>query len=223
MSKAKVLRTDYKEAAEDALDTKSTAVQNGLADHAGTFTAPPVLPVAIGAFILAYRNKLSAYRRGGLDQKEAYLNAKADLIDALDQDADYVDITANGSAELINNAGYVATKTTKSPKPAPVKPTGVKAKRGPAIGQILVECPTQKGGLFYGLIICVGVPLVNTNLLNGQLSLDENNMILGVDLNKSRKKVVLDLAVGTTYYFYMYCGNSNGISPLSDAVVLMAA
>ena len=223
MSKAKVLRTDYKDAAEDKLDSKGSAVQTGLTDHPLVFPLPPVSPVALGAFLLAYSNKFNAYKRGGLDQKPAFLAAKADLLQALDDNADYVDGIANGSEIIIVSAGYVPTKTTKSPKPAPLKPEGVKAKRGPAIAEILVECPAQKGGLFYGLIICVGVPLVNTNLLNGQLSLDENNMILGVDLNKSRKKVVLDLAVGTTYYFYMYCGNSNGISPLSDAVVLMAA
>lgn len=199
MAKAKVLRTDYKDAAEDKLDTKATAVVDGLTAHAGQFLNPPVSVAMLTTLISNYSTKFSAYKRGGLDQKPAFVTAKAELIQALDDDADFVDEIADGSEQLIVNGGYVPTKTTKSPQAAPVKPEGVKARRGQATGQIFVECPAQKGGIYYGLVVCVGAGPFNINIINGQFGLDGTNGVAAFDFNKNRKKVMQGLETAINY------------------------
>ena len=223
MAKSKCSLTDFNKASDDELDTKATAVKNGLTASSATLPAPPVPPATLTTQITAYSNTYSAYKRGGLDQKPAFETAKNTLIDSLTQNAEYVDEVANGDEEIIVAAGYVPTKTTGSPKPQPAQPTGVTAKRGQAIGEMFVECPAVDNAEFYGLIVTQGAPLSNVSFTNGQLIFEGPNPVNGIDLNKGRKKHLQGMVPGQMYYFYMYAGNATGLSALSAVVQLMAA
>ena len=223
MAKAKCSKTDYKRASDDALDLKATAVKIGLAAHTTPFSSPPVSPTALAALIVTYSSTNAAYKRGGLDQKPAFINAKIALLDALDQNADYVDEIADGNEELIINAGYVPTKTSASSKPAPAKPTGVTAVRGSATGQVVVECESVDYAEYYGLIMSNTAEIPGFVFQDGVVGADGTNVKLILDINKGRKKIMENLNPGTTYYFWMYAGNAAGISPLSDVVHVMAA
>lgn len=222
MAKAKCLRSDYKKAKDDVLDLKASAVQIGLAANTTPFPSPPVGPTALGTLITTYINTSVAYKRGGLDQKPAFINAKNALLAALDQNADYVDEIADGSEELIVNAGYVPTKTSSTTKPLPDKPTVVTAVRGNATGLILVECKAVTNAMFYGLIMSDSPDIPGFVFQNGVVGADGTNVKMMININKSRKKSMEGLNPGTIYYFWMYAANANGISALSDTVKLMA-
>lgn len=223
MAKSKCSLTDFKDAPDDMLDTKATAVKNGLTASAVTLPAPPVPPATLTTQITAYSNTYSAYKRGGLDQKPAFEAAKATLLNSLTENAEYVDEVADGDEAVIVAAGYVPTKTTNTPKPAPSKPTGVTAKRGEAIGEMFVECPAVDHAEFYGLIVTQGAPLSSVTFSNGQIIFDGPNAVNGIDVNKARKKHLQGMVPGTMYYFYMWATNSAGVSAPSDVVQLMAA
>jgi len=217
--KINCLREDYRKAADDQLDRKAIAVKNGLTTNAANFPAPPVGPTALGNLAATYTNAYSAYKRGGLDQKPAFQAAQTALLNAMDDNADYVDRVANGDSELIVEAGYVPTKASGSPIPAPLRPEGVKAERGQTDGEILVECPVVEGAEFYGLLVAEGTPFTTPPFFNGVFHFNPGqNISCGIDVTKSRKKKVQGLTPGTLYYFYMYAGNANGISALSSVV-----
>lgn len=222
MGKAKCSRTDYKEASDDQLDLKATAVKNGLTDHAADFPAPPVTPVQLGDKITVYQNTRSAYKRGGLDQKAAFINAKEDLLEALDDIADYVDDIADGEEELITKAGYVPTKTVKTPSPVPNRPDTVKARHGQNTGELFVECEKIPGASYYGLVISEGTPLYNYSFVNGLLGFNGINSKVGMEVTKGRTKHLQSLQEGVIYYIYMYAGNATGVSGLSDVVQIKA-
>jgi len=222
--KTKCLRTDYTEAPDDQLDLKAAAVKKGLTDNAVDFPSPPVSPATFATLILNFTNTRSAYKLGGIDQKPNYDAAKLALLNGMNDTADYVDEIANGDSSLIIKGGFVPTKTVASPVPAPAQPVDVEVKREAGIGNIAIECPAIDGAEFYGLIVSEGAPLNNFLFLNGQLRFEPMQPnSFGIDVNKSRKKKVLNLTPGTMYYFYMYAGNANGISPLSVVTELRAA
>lgn len=223
MAKSKCSLTDFNTAPDDMLDTKATAVKNGLTASAVTLPAPPVPPATLTTQITTYSNTYSAYKRGGMDQKPAFETAKNTLINSLTLNAEYVDEVADGDEAVIVAAGYVPTKTTATPKPQPGKPTGVTVKRGQAIGEVLVECPTVENAESYGLIGTHGNPLGDVSFINGQFAFDGNPILGGIDVNKSRKKRLQGLVPGQVYYFYMWATNSAGVSALSDVVQIMAA
>jgi len=76
-------------------------------------------------------------------------------------------------------------------------------------------------GEFYGLVITEGVPLSDVYFNNGQFELGTVNFPLVIDVTKARKKTVKEMKIGVVYYFYMYAGNTAGVSTLSDGVNIM--
>lgn len=223
MQKSKCSRTDFTRTQINQLDSKAIAVQKGLAEHTTPFPAPPVSPSAMGTLISNYNTALSAYKRGGMDQKPAFTAAQTSLKNALAANADYVDAVADGSETLIIKAGYVPTKITDTIRPAPAKPKRVVAKHGKAIGEMLAECPSVSHAVQYGLVLTKNSPLTNAIFVNGQLVLDGHTNIVLIDVNKARKKRLQNLSPGSMYYIYMWAGNANGTSALTEVVQLMAA
>jgi hypothetical protein len=216
------MKTDYKKATDDQLDSKADAVVLGLTTHAVEFPAPPFSPAALQDLIDVYEQTYSAYKRGGIDQKEEFLNAKTDLLNAMDSIADYVDSIAKGNGAVITNGGFVPTKGTLTPQQKPDRPVGVLAKYGNSHGEVIVESPVVEGAEFYGLLVSEGVPFSGLTFANGFLTFESSTTPLGFDLNKGRKKVLNSLKPGTRYYFIMYCGNTAGVSGFSDPVQIMA-
>jgi len=218
MAKAKCARQYFTKALENQLNDRAIGVAEGLSAHASQFPAPPFSAAQIRALVNNYNNTLTAYRRGGLDQKAAYFHAKQTLTDAVLQVAAYVDNVAAGNEELIVNAGFTTTKTTRSKKAMPDKPLLLEAEVGPAEGHMTVQCEAIKDALFYGLIASEGVPLQGLQIINGRISLKSLAAPLIFDINKNRVKQLSGLKPGVVYYIYMYAGNNNGTSALSDAL-----
>jgi hypothetical protein len=223
MRKAKCLKTDYKKATDDQLDSKAGAVVAGLTAHAVEFPAPPITVVALQALLTTYGTTLIAYKRGGLDQKAPFLNAKAALLDALDDLANYVDTVADGNEELITDAGFVPSKTTPTPLPPPDQPNQVLVTRGQNRGVVTVECPVIAGAEYYGMVYTEGVPLTWVNFSQGHFEVGSTNAPFVIDVTKARKKTVKEMKVGVLYYFYMYASNATGVSTLSDGVSIIGA
>ena len=221
MAKPKCARTVYKKATDDQLDTKLLAVIVGLTDHAVDFPAPPFGPAALQALLDTYTLTYNAYKRGGLDQKEEFLQAKAAVLDAMDDTAAYVDTVAKGDAVLIVNAGFEPTKTVLTPQPAPVQPSQLLVTRSKNRGEVTVECPVVANADYYGLVITEGVPLSGVTLSSGQFELGTVNYPLLLDVTKARRKTLKDMKPGVMYYFYMYAGNAAGVSTLSDGISIM--
>lgn len=221
MAKPKCARTVYKKASDDQLDTKLLAVVVGLTDHAVDFPAPPFGPTALQALLDTYTLTYNAYKRGGLDQKEEFLQAKTAVLNAMDDTAGYVDTVAKGDAVLIVNAGFEPTKTVFTPQPAPVQPVQLLVTRSQNRGEVTVECPVVAGAEYYGLVITEGVPLSEVTLSSGRFEFGSFNFPLIIDVTKPRRKMLKDMKVGVTYYFYMFAGNAAGVSTLSDGVSIM--
>jgi len=223
MAKTKCLRTYFTKATEDELDNIASAVKDGLNKQASIFPAPTVSVAAMQTAIHNYTVTLNAYRRGGLDQKSAFANAKTNLLNALESNAAYVDSIANGNEDLIVKAGYLPTRLTKTRLAPPAKPSGVKATRGEASGMLVLQCAVQKTAEVYGAIIAEGAPLTYANFSNGRLTVPPGttHQII-VDTNRMRKKIFTGLTPGTIYHCYMFCSNRNGSSTLSDGISVMA-
>lgn len=222
------------------LPTFAGGVRDGVYGHAVPFSAPPFTDVEFQALITDYQNKRDIYKQGGLGQKGAFLFAKSNLLNGLDEMADYVDSVALGDPNIITTAGFVPTKGVNSKAPNPVQPTGVTVKRE-SYGILVAECDKQDQAVAYGCIMTANEPLPDTVVINGsgQLVVSEsgspvaaNNtaisasdgMISGTfDLNMNRKKRFLNLIPGVKYYFRFYAMNAQGVSSLSDSVSLMCS
>ncbi len=223
MGKNPTCSLSYHKLPDEQLDDFATGVRVGLQNNLALFPTPPVLPTALQTLIDDYEVKRSAYKRGGLDQKPAFEQAKTALMNALDDNAGYVDSIADGNEATIVAAGYVPTSTESKPAQIPSKPE-VRLKRGEAAGQILAECKPIKGAQYFGCIVSEGSPLEGNVLTEEVILLPAGSKSnVGMNVSKDRKKVFSGLQPGTTYYFYFYAGNAAGVSALSDAVSIMAA
>lgn len=222
----------------DSIPTFAGGVRDGIYNNPTVFNTPPMLQADFQAFISEYQSKRDAYKQGGLAQKAPFLNAKENLMVAMDDMAEYVDSVALGNANTIILSGFVPTKGTASDQPDPVQPTGLQVKQG-STGILYAECDKQDQAIGYGCIMTVGQPLPDNVVMNevGQLIVSESGNVGGegntaisasdgmvqgtFDLNPNRKKKFVNLTPGVTYYFVFYAYNAQGVSPLSASASLM--
>lgn len=162
----KCSRTAYRNSKAGTLNTPAQAVVTGITDHAALFPNLPISPALFGPIIASYSSTYSAYKNGGKAQKPAYEQAKAALLDAMDQTATYVDSIAQGDANIIMFAGFVPTKGTASSTPAPDMASGLRAWRG-SMGELYFECDNQDVADAYGAIVTEGAPLPAEIAMNG--------------------------------------------------------
>jgi len=215
-------------------------VRDGIYGNPVPFATPPITDIAFQALLDDYNNKRYAYEKGGSAQKGPYLDAKENLMEALDTTAEYVDEVADGEVNVILLSGFVPTKGNRSDAPAPDQPTDVKVKRGKASGILLVECAAQSNAVSYGCIMTANEPLPPNVVMNegGQMvfadedapengggePITNTSLVQGViDFNPGRRKKFQNLTPGTTYYFTFYAANATGVSPFSTPVSLMCA
>ncbi len=204
---------NYHNLSGSELDTFAHAVADGIYNNATTFTSPPLTQPAFSALLSAYHSAYEEYKNGGKNQKGAFLIAKNNLVAALDTTAEYVDGLPDLTEAIIILAGYVPTKVSDTKAVVPAAPVVKSIEQG-ASGILTVEAETSPGAEYYGCII-TEYPLDP----NKGLILFEGNMIieqlqLRLELNKSRKKKIMNLQPKTEYWFYFFAGNSAGVSPL---------
>jgi hypothetical protein len=222
MAKSRCSR-EYRRLGLDVLDVFALGVKTGVFTHDPPFTAPPMTESEFDDLIQAYPTMRSAYVQGGLAQKGDFLNAKAALLDGIDELADYVDEVADGDENIITNAGFVPTDITKTPAVKAGQPV-VTVKRGIA-GELFASCEKIAGVIYYGCIMTIGAALPDGVFLtpDGKLAFEgtPGTTRMAFDLTKQREKHFTGLTHDETYYFYFYAVNAAGVSPLSEVVSIV--
>ncbi|MES2620542.1 MAG: hypothetical protein V4615_06790 [Bacteroidota bacterium] len=226
----KCSRNYYKRLKVDQLDNFAGEVEEGVyVNNPLLFPLPPLNQAAFHLLITTYDTTRAAYTGGGSLQKGAFDNAKAALLAGLDELADYVDEVANGLAATITDAGFAATKGTRSSAVKPAQPMNIFLKRGIAL-QLIAECPKITGVNSCLCIITQGAPLpVEIGITaDGKLVLPNFGIgpgpviaVIGFDFSEQRVKVFSNLTHDATYYVYFVYVNAAGVSPLSEPVSIV--
>ncbi len=207
------------------LDSFSNRVKNGIYTNATTFATPVIVAADFTTVLTAFLTAAADYEQYGITKKTAYLTARLDLMEALDQLATYVNTVANGDVSIIALAGYEPSREmSQRSQPLP-KIESFTAKRSDNSGQIVVNIPAlvNYGVVNYGCLCSEGEPLSNFLMVNGQIKITPTDPLVYQDLNKTRRKVFSGLTPGTIYYFYVFAVNTVSVSPVSDVKQVMAA
>lgn len=222
----------------DLIDVFAIGVRDGIYNNPTAFSSPPLVPAVFQGLIDAYVSTRGAYKMGGKVQKPAFLQAKIDLMRALDATAEYVDGVANGNELIIILAGYTPTKSNQSAVPAPVQPTGVRLTRSNT-GILLAECDNQPVADTYLAFLTPHAPIPAGITVSGTGQIIVPSGGLGLqghmnanapsevefimDINKNRKKKFMALIPGVTYFVTFVAINAQGVSPFSDSASCMCA
>ena len=190
---------------------------------------PASIPVGYTALGLLITNDQEAYanwKAGGAPEELLFNTARELLLAALDDNADYVDVIADGDAAIIKLSGYSASSVTDSKALLPAQPQTLTINTGGTMlsGRMDAECERIDGAIAYGCIVSVGGPLSADFLLNlqGQLNEPIGNLHQIIhDVTLQRKKSFWNFVKGTDYYFYFYVINAAGVGPLSEYVKRM--
>lgn len=218
----------------DLLTTFALGIRDGIFNNPTIYNTPPMTIIVYQVLIDNYTNARAAYKQGGLAQKGDYELAKQALMAALDQLAVYVNGIASGNPALITEAGFVPTKGNKTQVVAPLQPLLPTLTRG-LPGELYADCAPADGVDGWGGLLVANNPIPEGMGINelGQIVAFSNVSTAGhtpgptpgpgsiqfiQDLNKARRKKFTGLAIGTTYYFYMWAMNAGGVSPLSVVV-----
>ncbi|MCF8278592.1 MAG: hypothetical protein K9J17_17825 [Flavobacteriales bacterium] len=154
----------------------------------------------------------------------------------LDQLSEYVDTVADGDENIIVLSQFVPTKGSASDQPSPTQLNGIVISH-PSSGVLQVECGKQDQVQSYICIITAGAPIPSSFNINeaGQLFIGPSTVpgntetgtgpVTGtnpfaaiLDFNPSRKKTIIGLTPGTTYYFVFIGINASGVSQFSTPV-----
>ncbi len=231
MSKIRCRVTSFHNVRIGQLSPLAVAVKNGVYTHATLFPLPPITAIVFQGFIDSYVTTYGIYEDGGSAQQGAYRTAETNLTNAMDTMAIYVDSVANGDANIITTAGFVPTKGTASPVPAPVILENIELTRGNT-GQLLAESEKQEGvDVYICLLTPNEPPPANMKIVGGQLVLENDNGTTTplttavpaavLDFNKSRKKKFIGLTPGTMYYFTFFGINAQGVGDFSVPVGIL--
>ncbi|MEC4048432.1 hypothetical protein OX284_003240 [Flavobacterium sp. SUN046] len=200
------------------LDTFANGVKVGVFSNPTVFVNLSVTESNFSILLSNYNIATADYDILGKTKRTTYLVAKENLIKALDQLANDVNVIAAGDASLILLAGFSPTTATNFRNDSVSKIQEVIVKTTMVSGQISVETNAidNSGPIFYGTICSEGAPLGHTDFIEGQISIKADGPRIIMDLNKSRKKIIFGCTPGAQYYVYMFAVNAVGVSPLSD-------
>lgn len=199
------------------LEVFSHAVGEGIYSNNPPFNTPPVLEVDFKNLADVYSDKYDNYKNGGKNQKGAYLTARANLMEALDTLAEYVDALPGVNDDMIILAGYTPTKTGDSKAVVPVAPVIEGVEQG-STGVLEPQCKAVAGADYYSCIILDKPWDYTLHFVEGTLMLSNFTGFFRHIVTKGRKKLVPALTPKTDYWFYFYAGNSAGVSQLSAGV-----
>ena len=217
--------------AEKRADLAGT-IRNGIRDNPTLFdyTKTPKPPLTIEAYTTIIDAAISTrliYKQGGRAQKPDFLNADALEMATMDLFAVYVDEIADGDEGIIIKSGFnvADSKGPAHKQTIPGTPTVI-AVRGAASGEIDTQSESFGGDSMYGCIISEGKPLVSEMIIfhNSQFIVPAgytNRIIQVLDIH--RKKKIMGLTKGVTYFIYYYVANTAGVSQLSIGVEIMCA
>ena len=228
MKKISMVSRSYHQLGFTAISGFAGGVQVGLRSSPKFFDPlkVPVEDAAMGVLIENQMSTYSAYHHGGDFQKPAFEAAQAALIAGIDENAIFVEGVAVGDASIIKASGFNATEVGNTPTPGPEGKPIVTAKRGEYSGDINSECSMYPDSPQYGCIVSVGKPLdvgvIITNDGNLIIPASQTNIIM-INLTSQRRKSFTGLTPKVDYWFYYFVVNTNGVSALSDGVMVGCA
>lgn len=210
------------------LSNPAVTVRDGIFDNPALFVTPPIAQPVYQSLVDTYINTYAAYSVGGSAQQGAYRTASIALEQGMDTMADYVNEIADGDANIITTAGFIATKGSGGLAPEPEQLQDIELARG-STGQILAECEKQDYASVYICILSENAPLPPDFSLSdsGQMTMNPNytpgpNAFRGIiDFGKSRKKKFTGLMPGNTYYVVFFVINTRGVSAMSTPVSII--
>jgi len=147
--------------------------------------------------------------------------------------ANYVDGIALGNIVIISSAGFTPTDTQGAPHGLPAKPENLKLKHSEVSGAVLFSCDVVPDAESYVAVLStnpdipaasVGTQLMILIDLGAAAALTAapiSPQIIVIDASKERKKTIINLESGKRIYAKMYCFNSAGRGPDSDAISIM--
>ena len=185
---------------------------------------PANIPFGDAALTQLIKNDQEAYanwKAGGEPEHLLFDTARGLLLTALDKNADYVDLIANGDAAIIKLSGYSASSVKDTKPISPAQPQTITISTGGTMltGRMDAECEIIAGAIAYGCVVSVGGPLSAEFLLNLQGQFNEPTGSLYPiihDVTLQRKKSFWNFIKGTDYYFYFYVINTTGVGTLSN-------
>jgi hypothetical protein len=213
---------DYHRTPNPKLANLALGVRDGQFNNPLVFITTPVSKVDFEENIKDYSGKYSAFVRGGVGQKGAFLLAKSLLMGNLDSFGVSTDGFALGDEAIILLGGFKPTKGFETAGHTPGLPE-VELSRGDSTGELLSECPVVEGAEYYGALL-TETKLVGTVINEaGKLIIAPGEIILQMDFNKNRKKQFLGLTASKIYFIYYYASNATGVSQLSAVKSIMCA
>ena len=206
------------------LDTQADEVYNGVYNNPTSFPSPPVTATVFHTKKQTFSDAAADYATYGLVKKTEFIHARTEMIDTLDQTANYVDGVANGDISIIVLSGF-APSSSDAKKKAPLGKIEVfNVKRTDNPGEIAVEiAPIVNNGVSSYYCICSEEPIDHLVMNDGQLNFAAVSKPMFINFSKSRRKVFKQLTPGVMYYFYVFATNTVSVSAVSDVRSLMAA
>ena len=129
--------------------------------------------------------------------------------------ADMVSVEADGSKEMILQAGMVPTSGTRQKKQKPERSSGLVAKPGKGKGTCAVSVDGQKD--VSGYIALVADDSVTMTMVGGVLQIDANGVKIFMKVGSRRTMQFDGLPSVKQYCVSMFTFNSAGSSPLSNS------
>ena len=185
---------------------------------------PPRTDVEFEGIVTNATNSYNTWTQGGRAQKALLDKDLAILMVVMDEYAPYVDTIAEGNEATIVLSGFnVADGAHPASKQTTPGTPVVTAVRAEASGEIDSET-TVYDRAFYGCIVCEDKQLDPATIITagGQLIIppgQTTRIIHLVDIH--RKKKIVGLTKGKTYWIYYYVSNTAGTSQLSTGFEIL--
>ena len=190
---------------DPALDAFTENVVAKMTGH-GTFPTPPVPPASLELLNTEFTEAMAQAADGGKANTIIKNQKRAVLIDALRQDALYVQAHSSNDPAIILSSGFNVSRLSGASTPLDT----------PQIEQIVNGVTTT--------LELRATPITNAKAYDVQRSTDGGlTWIYATTSPQARQIVVTGLTPGTTYLFRMRAiGGATGFSGWSDAVQRMA-
>ena len=220
---------DFHQFSPLVLITHAGVVRLGIKTNATTFSytatvKPPHTDVEFEGYITKATDSYNVWTQGGRAQKALMEKDLVVIMDTLNEYATYVDTIAVGNEATIVLSGFnVADGSHPASKQTTPGTPVVNAVRADDSGEIESETTVYERAV-YGCIVCEDKQLdpATTIHANGQLVIppgQTTRIIHLVDIH--RKKKIVGLTKGKTYWIYYYVSNTAGTSQLSTGFEIL--
>jgi hypothetical protein len=197
MSKSHILR-NYGRKTDAAVGDFTLHVADSL-DGNGNFTSPAIIPAILRTKAGAFAIAIAACEDGTKQDTEHKNNLRDDLISTLDQEADYVELTAKGDREMLLSSGFDVTTATGT-SPAPVGTTAILSVTNVSSGKLGIELEVADNAWAYDLEVSSAPGIwVHNNTFT-----DPHNVML-VGLTAGTMYAIRARAIGSKNQYSEWC------------------